>query len=42
MWQPLAIVIGPDPGVDPVKDQGLGLHGLTWVNPNQPGKIKKI
>jgi len=38
MWQPLAIVIGPDP----VKDQGLGLHGLTWVNPNQPGKIKKF
>jgi hypothetical protein len=28
-------------GVDPAKDPGPGLHGLTRVNPNQSEKIKK-
>jgi hypothetical protein len=26
------IVIRPDPGINPVKEPGPGLHGLTWVN----------
>jgi len=32
------IVIKPGLGVDPVKGSGLGLHGLTLVNPE---KLKK-
>jgi hypothetical protein len=32
------IVIRPNSGVDPVKELGLALHGLTWVNPK---KFKK-
>jgi hypothetical protein len=36
------IVIRPNPGVDPTKESGPELHGLTRVNPNQLAKIKKI
>lgn len=38
------IVIKPDPGVDPAKEPGPGLHELTWVtrvNSNELGKNKK-
>jgi hypothetical protein len=34
------MVIRSDPGVDSVKKLGPKLHGLIWVNPNQPGKSK--
>jgi len=33
------IVIRPDPGINPVKEPGPGLHGLTRVNPK---KLKNI
>jgi hypothetical protein len=26
------IVTRPDLGIDPIKEQGPGLHGLIWVN----------
>jgi hypothetical protein len=36
------IVIKPDPGVDPVKEPGLGFYGSTRVNSGQPGSTRKI
>jgi len=36
------IVIKPGSRVDPAKESGPGFHGSTRVNPDQPGKIKKI
>jgi len=35
------IVIKPDPGIDPVKEPGLGFHRSTRVKPDQPGLILK-
>ena len=37
-----SIVIRLDPGVNPAKELGPRLHGLTRINPRQPKKIKKI
>jgi len=34
------MVIKSDPEVDSVKKLGPRLHGLIWLNPNQPGKNK--
>jgi hypothetical protein len=33
------IVTRPDPGIEPIKEPGPGLHGLTWVNSE---KLKNI
>jgi hypothetical protein len=35
------IVIKPDPGIDPIKESGLGFYGSTRVNSGQPGSTRK-
>ena len=35
------IVIKPDPGVDPTKESGPRLHGLTRINPRKPKSTQK-